>query len=104
MIVGLLARLERAAEAFLTPPPAGPLRKVVGAHQDTEIVQARLEDWEVDALREQALSLMDDDIRGYIIVTVRTDETGADIEATARLPAPVMPGVIAALQAVGLTA
>jgi hypothetical protein len=99
----LLARLERAADAFLKPPPAGPLKKAATAHQDVEIIEARLEEWEIDLLREHAVSLMDDDIRGYVIITVRTDATGADIECSARLPAPCLPGVTAALQAVGLT-
>lgn len=99
-MIGLFTRLERAAEAFMTTPaPRLMPGRVAQRHEKTTLTVAHpLTDDERSTLHEQALGLMDSDVRGWLIVVVRAEHGGyADIDVDARIPAGVLPGVTYAL-------
>lgn len=92
-MIGLLRRLEAAMEAFCTNPEAirpgitGVLRK------STQSIEQKLRPADRDYLSEQALGLMDPDVRGWLIVTIRQHGKHADIDADIHIPAGVDVGV-----------
>lgn len=97
MIGGLLTRLERATDAFLRPPSAGPLRKHARSRRDTIPADFPLDAADRAALAEITLGLHDADVRGWLVVTLRAYQNGADIDVDWRLPECARQAVEAAL-------
>lgn len=95
MLGELRKRVERAVGAFMAAPPAGPISS--GSRAIVEMALPPLRGDEVEAVQEQALALLDGNVRGWLIVTVRDVGTGADIEAQWRMPACAWPVVGACL-------
>jgi hypothetical protein len=100
MFGDLLKRIEAAADAFLAPVPAGPLRptrKHVAEGMPGGPPLPKLTDVEQQALQEQALGLLDPEVRGWLIVVVRDAEQGADIDVDWQMPEAAWPAVGACL-------
>lgn len=98
-------RLLRAADAFMAPPPPPdwpqPLDRPppLGASAFTLPGPPfpRLNDEAKGSLQAHTLGLLDDDVRGWLIVTVRDCKCGADIDIEWRIPDGAWPAVGACL-------
>lgn len=95
--LSFLARLERAADAFLADPRAMRPGMVGVLRKTTQRVEHRLSESERDHLADQALSLMDPDVRGWVIVTIREHRGSCDLDADIHIPAGMGVGVEAIL-------
>lgn len=95
-----MRRLEAAAEAFLTDPK-GRQPGAVGVLRKTILgVEHHLTEEERGHLADQALGLLDPDVRGWVIVTVREHRGQADIDADIHIPAGAAVGVDCVLREV----
>jgi hypothetical protein len=89
--VSLRNRLERALEGLLTPDRVvGMESAVIGtfheAHSKGFGLDVAPDETEKARLRHIALGLMDPEVRGWLVIVVRENDTGAEVDADARIP------------------